>query len=151
MRIVEARVTRGGGVLFDLEEFLGRPLFAHLSTSSEHGPRESPVWFVWEAGSVWIIGGPSFSENIRREPRCALGIVDFDPSTGRVHHVGFRGIAVVLPLDLGVANRIFRKYCGADEDAWDPRFSSSLAGQTGEPLIRFDPETVVIRDQSYKV
>lgn len=28
----------------DIDEFLARPLFAHLSTSSEHGARDVPLW-----------------------------------------------------------------------------------------------------------
>ena len=42
-------------------------------------------------------------------------------------------------------------YFGGREDEWDLRFAPTLAGKTQEPLIRFDPETVVIRDQSYSV
>jgi hypothetical protein len=60
MRIVEQKVSAGDGPLFDLDEFLSRPLFAHLAHASEHGPRESPVWFHWDGASVWIIGGDSF-------------------------------------------------------------------------------------------
>jgi hypothetical protein len=49
----------------DLEEFLSRPLFAHLATASEEGPRESPVWFLGEDGAVWIIGS-------RRDDCCRI-------------------------------------------------------------------------------
>jgi hypothetical protein len=48
VRIVEQRVTNGEREIFELEEFLARPLFAHLTTSSELGARESPVWFYWD-------------------------------------------------------------------------------------------------------
>ncbi len=40
----------------NLEAFLLRPLFAHLATALEDGPRDSPVWFLWEDGALWIIG-----------------------------------------------------------------------------------------------
>jgi hypothetical protein len=86
----------------DLEEFLSRLLFAHLASASEEGPRESPVWFLWEDGAVWIIGSlrdDSFPRRIEREPRCAIGIVDFDLERGLVHHVGMRGRASVEPFD----------------------------------------------------
>jgi hypothetical protein len=43
MRIVDATVSGGGRPLFDLGEFLSRPLFAHLAHASDNGPRESPV------------------------------------------------------------------------------------------------------------
>src|SRR5262245_51302109 len=114
MRIVEQKVSAGGGTVFDLHEFLSRPLFAHLAHDSEHGPRESPVWFHWDRAAVWIIGGDSFPLNLKREPRCAIGIVDWDVRTGRCHHVGMRGIAAVLPFDPALARTIFRKYFGPD-------------------------------------
>ena len=44
----------------------------------------------------------------------------------------------------------FKKYFGPDEGRWDPRFREDIEGETGVPLIRFTPETVVLRDQSYK-
>ncbi|MEX2169081.1 MAG: pyridoxamine 5'-phosphate oxidase family protein [Pirellulales bacterium] len=64
-----------------LDEVLARPLFAHLATDSEHGPRESPVWFLWEDETLWFIGNyqsDTFPKRIEREPRCAIGVVEFD-------------------------------------------------------------------------
>jgi hypothetical protein len=146
MRIVERKVSAGNREIFDLDEFLSRPLYAHLAHDSGHGP----VWFHWDGQALWIIGGTSFPGNLRREPRCAIGIVDWDPATGRSQHVGLRGRAEVLAFDPAVARTIFRKYFGPDEDRWDPRFREDIDGETGVPLIRFAPETVVMRDQSYK-
>jgi len=42
MKIVESSVSAGGRPVFDLDEFLSRPLYAHLAHSSEHGAHESP-------------------------------------------------------------------------------------------------------------
>src|SRR5262249_43026881 len=123
MKIVERKVSAGDGPLFDLHEFLSRPLFAHLAHASEHGPRDSPVWFHWDGSAVWIIGGDTFPANLRRDPRCAVGVVDFDPATGRCQHVGIRGTAEVLPFDTATARTIFRRYFGPDEADWDPRFA----------------------------
>jgi hypothetical protein len=125
-------------------------LFAHLSTASEHGPRESPVWFLRDGAAVRIIGGEPFPQNLRREPRCAIGIVDFDPASGKLHHVGTRGTAAVSPYDPEIARRIVHKYCGAAED-WAPRFDDIRTGECQLPMIRFAPETVVMRDRSYSV
>jgi hypothetical protein len=151
MRIVEQSVSSGDRPVFDLIEFLSRPLYAHLATSSEHGPRESPVWFHWDGSYLWIIGGTSFPENLKRDPRCALGIVDWDAATGRSHHVGFRGRADVLPFDPAMARTIFRHYFGPNEAEWDPRFNDVLSGASGVEMVRITPETVVVRDQSYRV
>jgi hypothetical protein len=150
IRIVERKVSAGGREIFELDEFLSRPLYAHLAHDSGHGPRDSPVWFHWDGQVIWVIGGTSFPKNLRREPRCAIGIVDWDPASGLSQHVGLRGRAEVLEFDSAVARTIFKKYFGADEDRWDPRFREDIAWETGVPLIRFTPETVVLRDQSYK-
>jgi hypothetical protein len=151
MKIVEQKVSAGDMPIFDLDEFLSRPLYAHLAHNSEHGPRESPVWFHWDGTYLWIIGGESFPANLKRDPRCAIGIVDWDRATGFSQHVGFRGTAAVLPFDVEMAKTIFRRYFGPNEDEWDPRFDDVLSGEGGWELVRFTPETAVVRDQSYKV
>ena len=150
MRIVERKVSAGDREIFDLGEFLSRPLYAHLAHESGHGPRESPVWFHWDGQALWIIGGTSFPENLKREPRWVIGIVDRNPASGLSQHVGLRGRAEVLAFDPAVARAIFKKYFGTDKDRWDPRFREDIDGRTGVPLVRFTPETVVLRDQSYR-
>jgi malonyl-CoA O-methyltransferase len=150
MKIVEKTVSAGDRDIFDLGEFLTRPLYAHLAHQSEQGPRESPVWFNWDGTHVWIIGGTTFPTNLKRDPRCALGIVDWEPAAGRSHHVGLRGTAEVLPFDPAVARTVFRKYFGPDEAAWDRRFDDVFSGEADLELVRFTPESVVVRDQSYR-
>jgi hypothetical protein len=150
MRIVEQNVSAGDRELFDLDEFLSRPLYAHLAHNSEQGPRESPVWFHWDGAALWIIGGTTFPANLKRDPRCAIGIVDWNPRTGRSQHVGLRGTAEVLPYDVAMARTIFRRYFGPDESDWDSRFDDVFTTESGLEMVRFTPETVVQRDQSYK-
>jgi hypothetical protein len=150
MKIIEQKVSAGDREIFDLDEFLSRPLYAHLAHNSEQGPRESPVWFHWDGQAIWIIGGVSFPTNLKRDPRCALGIVDWDLTTGLSQHVGFRGRAEVLPFDCAMARTIFRRYFGPDERAWDSRFDDVFAGEAGLEMVRIIPETVVLRDQSYR-
>jgi hypothetical protein len=150
MRIVEQKVSAEDRPIFDLEEFFSRPLYAHLAHSAKGEPRESPVWFHWDGQAVWIIGGTSFPANLKREARCALGIVDWSPATGKSHHVGMRGTAEVLPFDPAMARTISRKYFGPDEAEWDRRFDDVFTNEYGLELVRFIPETVVVRDQSYK-
>jgi hypothetical protein len=135
-----------------LDEILSRPLFAHLATDSLGGPRESPVWFLWEDGALWIIGNyesDSFPKRIEREPRCAIGIVDFNVSSGLVHHVGFRGRARLEPYDPERMKRLLGRYMG-DVKNWDARFVEIL-DDTNYIFIRFEPETAVVRDQSYEL
>jgi hypothetical protein len=150
MRIVEQKVSAGDLAIFDLHEFLSRPLYAHLAHNSDQGPRESPVWFHWDGQAVWIIGGTTFPANLKRDPRCALGIVDWEPASGRSQHVGVRGRAEVLPFDVAMARTIFRRYFGPCEEDWDRRFDDVFSGEAGLEMVRIIPETVVVRDQSYQ-
>lgn len=136
-----------------LDELLARPLFAHLATGSEFGPRESPVWFLWEDDAIWIIGNyktDTFPARVEREPRCALGVVDFDRATGLVQHVGFRGRARLLPHDGERLQRLLSRYLGQSLEEWDERFVKIL-GDTDYVFVRFEPLTAVVRDQSYLV
>jgi pyridoxamine 5'-phosphate oxidase-like protein len=135
----------------DLDEFLARPLLAHLATASDKGPCESPVWFLWEDGAIWILASgktDTFPARLERDPRCAIGIVDFDLTTGLVQHVGFRGRAAVEGLDMQREKRLLARYLGADEAQWDSRFRESL-GDPESVFVRFEPETAVARDVSY--
>jgi nitroimidazol reductase NimA-like FMN-containing flavoprotein (pyridoxamine 5'-phosphate oxidase superfamily) len=138
----------------DVPEFLSRPLFAFLATVSESGPRVSPVWFLWEDGALWVIGNrrtDTFPARIERDPRCAVAIVDFDRNRGVVHHVGLRGRATVEPFEKERAKQLLARYLGEHEDQWDQvRFKESLE-DPDNVFVRFEPETVVARDQSYAV
>jgi hypothetical protein len=145
---IHLKIIRGNRS-FNLDEFLKKPLFAHLSTISQEGPRESPVWFYWENKCIWIIGTPSsdsFPGRVEKNPECAIGIVDLDHTRGKVLHAGFRGRATVEPFDKEVATRLLARYLGSNEESWDPRFKG--LGDSNI-LIRFVPETVVVRDQSF--
>jgi hypothetical protein len=138
------------GTPFDLDEFLRRPLFAHLATSSEFGPRESPVWFLWEDEAIWLIGNSHdrFPKRIEADPRCAIGIVDFDLRRGLLQHVGMRGTAVAVPLDDDRLYRLLRRYLGDDRSAWDQWFKEQVIDGL-DLMVRFVPGTVVANDQSY--
>jgi hypothetical protein len=135
---------------FDVDEFLRQPLMAHLATSSDEGPRHSPVWFLWEEGAIWLIGkeGDSLMNRLRRDTRCAIGIIDFDAATGRLLHLGMRGTTTVLPIDRDRLDRLLARYLGEDRSAWNRWFREKVV----EPLdlmARFVPESTVTRDQSY--
>lgn len=135
----------------DLETVLDRPLFCFFGTASPEGyPRISPLWYLWEDECIWIIADTvekSYTTRVERTPETAAGIVDFEPTAGRVYHVGMRGRSTIEPMDEGRANRLLERYLGPDREKWDARFTSLDSGRWG--LIRFDPETVVARDQSF--
>lgn len=135
---------------FEIDAFLARPLVAHLATSSPHGARESPVWFLWEDGAVWLVGTTrdSFPRRIAADGRCALGVVDFDLAKGLLHHVGLRGVASVEPLDRGRLHRLLARYLGPDEAAWNPSFRRRVIDHL-DLMVRLVPTSVVARDQSW--
>lgn len=135
----------------DLEDFLDRPLFCFLASATERGPRVSPLWFLWEDDHIWIIADTktkSYAKRVEADPRAALAIVDFDPRTGLVQHVGMRGTATLEPFDEARAIRLLSKYLGEDTEQWDrDRFGGPWDDRW--QFIRFEPGTVVARDQSY--
>jgi pyridoxamine 5'-phosphate oxidase-like protein len=160
--VAQAGAVASGGVKvirdrhrsLDVDELLSRPLFAHLATASDEGPRNSPVWFSWENGAVWIIASrtsDTFPARLEREPRCAIGVVAFDCRSGLVQHVGMRGRATVERFDTDRAHRLLERYLGSDDEVWDPRFRATLVSPVAEQavLVRFVPETVVARDLSF--
>jgi nitroimidazol reductase NimA-like FMN-containing flavoprotein (pyridoxamine 5'-phosphate oxidase superfamily) len=137
----------------DLDEFLLRPLFGYLATASDAGPRVSPVWFLWDEETVWIIGNretDSFPTRITQDPRSAFAIVDFDRNKGLVHHVGMRGRARIVPFDKERAKRLLDRYLGKQEDQWDAQRFIEPLDDPDNVFIRFEPETVVARDQSFR-
>lgn len=136
----------------ELSSFLERPLFCFLATRAPDGPRVSPLWFHWEDGAIWIIADTetkSYPDRVRGHPETALSIVDYDPGTGLVQHVGMRGEATLVPFDETLARRLLRRYLGPDVPSWDPRFAGPWDDRWR--LLRFEPATVVARDQSYEV
>ena len=135
---------------FDLDGFLRQPLVAHLATASTDGPRESPVWFLWEDRVMWLVGNErdSFPKRLQLDGRCAVGVVEFDLQRGVLKHVGIRGIATILPLDRFRLHRLLRRYLGEDEAMWNPRFRASVIDRL-TLMARIEPISVVARDQSY--
>src|SRR5687768_257035 len=72
-RLTAVRVIHDRPTSVDVDDLLARPLFAHLATASEDGPRESPVWFLWESGAIWIIGSrrtDTFPSRLESDSRC---------------------------------------------------------------------------------
>jgi nitroimidazol reductase NimA-like FMN-containing flavoprotein (pyridoxamine 5'-phosphate oxidase superfamily) len=135
---------------FDIDQFLQEPLFAHLATASPDGPRESPVWFLWEAQELWLVGNnrDSFPKRIQAEPRCSVGIVEFDLARGRLRHVGIRGTGSIEPIDRGRLHRLLSRYLGGSEAEWNPGFRSRVIDRL-ELMVRIKPLSIVARDQSY--
>ncbi|MGB0497642.1 MAG: pyridoxamine 5'-phosphate oxidase family protein [Rubricella sp.] len=138
---------------FDPARVLAKPLMANLATVSAEGPRNAPVWFLWEDGALWMPGsvGASSVARIGADPRCAVEIVDFDPAVGILLHLGLRGRASLEPMDPALFRRLLAKYLGPDEAAWNAWFVENVA-RIEDPagrLIRLRPDSVFTNDVSH--
>ncbi len=146
------QIIRDRNRSFELEEILVKPLFAHLATVDDDTPKDSPVWFYWDKYEceMWMIGTSTdtFPKRIQNNSKCAIGIVDYNATIGKVHHAGFRGNGTVEHFDSAIAYKIISKYLGEDEEKWDRRFQNL---DSSNVLIKFKPKTVVVRDQSYRI
>jgi hypothetical protein len=150
MRIAEKRCPRGTGrslIWTSSCPAPSTPTWPTTPSTARGFPRSGTTGTARPSG---IIGGTTFPTNLKRDPRCALAIVDWDPATGLSHHVGLRGRAEVLPFDPALAKTSFRRYFGPDEEHWDRWFDDVFTGELGLEMVRFTPETVIMRDQSYK-
>jgi len=149
------KLVRNERAKFELDEFLARPLMAHLATSVPDGARDSPLWYIWEDGALWIIvqqGFNTFHQRAAEQPSAAVGIVDFDPVEGRLQHVGVRGRASLVAWDDARASRLLRRYYRHLPGYVVPAPSPSDRTTSPYPMVflRVDPDTVVLREQSYR-
>lgn len=135
---------------FPLEDVLSRPLMAHLATASAEGPRDSPVWFLWEDGVMWFVARSvdRFPKRIRETPKCSVGVVDFNLQRGTLRHVGMRGTAEVAPVDKARLHRLLARYLGEDPEGWSSTFTRGVIDKL-DLMVRFRPTSIVARDQSY--
>lgn len=149
------KLVRDDRARFDLDEFLACPLMAHLATRSEEGARESPLWYLWEDRSLWFIveeGYNTFQHRVLVQSHVAVGFVDLDPGVGHLQHAGVRGPATVAPWDDARASRLLRRYYRHLQGYRDPRVSpdEKTTGRHPMVFVRVAPETVVLREPSYR-
>lgn len=139
----------------DLEEFLLRPLLAHVASSSPLGARNSLLWFLWEEGALWFIleeGFNTLQSRVREDPRVAVGLADFDPARGFLEHVSIRGRASVEDWDDARASRLLRRYYRRLEGYADTPATpgEKVTGRLPMTFLKVVPESVVIRDHTYR-
>lgn len=126
---------------------------AVLSTLSPEGPRNAPVWFIWEDNAVWMLGSISSRSVLRLEAdeRCAVEIVHFVNAEGILLHLGLRGRASVEAADSARFRRLLARYLGPDEAAWNPWFVETIA-EVDDPSnrwIRLVPDSTFTNNVSY--
>ena len=138
---------------FDPDAVLRKPLMANLSTVAADGaPRNAPVWFAWEGGVLSMLAteGNASVTRLRADPRCAVEIVDYDNARGVLRHVGLRGRAEIVPMDVALFRRLLHRYLGPEPD-WNPWFIREIAhiDHPDGRLIRLAPDSVFTNDVSF--
>ena len=138
---------------FDPLDVLALPLMAALATLCPDGPRNAPVWFLWEGDALFMLGsaGNGSVGRIAADARVAVEIVRFDNAGGILLHLGMRGRAQVLPMDPALFRRLLAKYLGPDRTTWNPWFIDTVAA-IDDPdgrLIRLVPDTTFTNNVSY--
>jgi PPOX class probable F420-dependent enzyme len=98
----------------EAKELIDRPNFAHLATLMPDGtPQSTPVWLARQGEHLVICTSDASlkARNIRRDPRLALSIVDFD---NPYEEVQIRGRVIEHRPDpeLKVMDPISHKYIG---------------------------------------
>jgi general stress protein 26 len=139
---------------FDPEDLLRLPLVAILATSDADGaPRNAPVWFYWEAGTLFMLADESSSSlrRIERDPRVAVEIVDYNNGRGIMRHLGLRGRASVEMMDEALFRRLLSRYLGNDESHWNPWFIENVV-RISDPagrLLCLVPDSIFTNDVSF--
>jgi Pyridoxamine 5'-phosphate oxidase len=133
---------------FDVDEFLTRPLTAHLATAR---PAVRPVWYLWEESRFWILTGPwsRVPEEVSRNPEVALVIDSCDPATGECLQVVARGRGELRPFDPERGQRKLERYLGSDLSSWDPRFRRYLSHQQDPLWLTIAPRSLTAQDLSF--
>jgi hypothetical protein len=148
-------VDRSKAGKVELEEFLSRPLLAHIASSSDFGARNSLFWFLWEDGALWFIleeGFNTLQSRVQEDPRVAVGLADFDPKRGFLEHVSIRGRASVEGWDDARARRLLRRYYRFLDGYVEPPVNpgEKVTGRLPMTFLKIVPESVVIRDHTYR-
>ncbi|EDQ04809.1 hypothetical protein DSM14862_01683 [Sulfitobacter indolifex] len=138
---------------FDPHALLSEPLMANLCTSGNEGPRNAPVWFLWEDEAIWMLGSKNGSSvsRLKADPRCAVEIVHFDNEAGILLHLGLRGRASIEQMNAMRFRRLLAKYLGPDEGCWNPWFIQNVAAiddQDGR-MVKLTPATTYTNNVSY--
>lgn len=138
---------------FDPDELLSAPLMANLATMSEDGPRNVPMWFIWEDDAIWCLGSTKNRsvQRIEDDLRCAIEIIRFDNEAGILLHLGLRGSATIEPMDAKRFRRLLSKYLGPNQNLWNDWFIENIAAieDPSGQMIRLAPRTTFTNNVSY--
>jgi nitroimidazol reductase NimA-like FMN-containing flavoprotein (pyridoxamine 5'-phosphate oxidase superfamily) len=138
---------------FDIDGFLQGSFIVRVATNGPEGPSIRPVLYLWEDGAFWWVTSSYAHELFRLlelDPRVALVVDAYDPTTGFVRKVTAAGVAEVLPLDRDRAVRCASRVLGDDPESWDPESRSLVFEDENARLVRVRPTRLVAHDLSYE-
>jgi PPOX class probable F420-dependent enzyme len=98
----------------EIRELLDRPNFVHLSTLlSDGSPANTPVWAGLEGDHILICTSENSlkAKNVRRDPRVAISIVDFENPYEEAQLRG-RVVEIRPDSDFKIMDAISHKYTG---------------------------------------
>jgi PPOX class probable F420-dependent enzyme len=129
----------------ELDELLARPIVGRLATVRADGwPSVVPVWVEWDGTVAWVIARAAsrYVEDIRREPRVCLSVVDdADPDRRVQLFAHAMVVAEAAPLggaSLAMARRMAERYEGSAGLAYIER-----SREWPRIIIQLQPERVV--------
>jgi len=81
----------------EMDAFLGEERTCRLATLGPGGPHVSPVWFVWDAGALWVYSLTRSQRwaDVQRDPRVAA-VIDAGHHYAELHGVEIEGEAAVV-------------------------------------------------------
>src|SRR5712691_6500959 len=81
----------------EMDAFLGQERTCRLATLGSGGPHVSPVWFVWEAGALWVYSLTRSQRwaDVQRDPRVAA-VIDAGHHYAELHGVEIEGEAAMV-------------------------------------------------------
>ncbi len=85
---------------------------------------------------------------LRKESRCAVGVVDCDPDTGVLRHVGIRSTAQLGDIDSKRLERFVSKYLGKNSQQWNEGFVSNIVDPLNV-MLQITPRSIVAKDVSF--
>lgn len=125
----------------EIDEFLGEPHIAVVSTASPSGvPHAMPIWYAWRDGKVLFHTGPGSKKmrNLRKNPRVSV-VVDSKVAPYKV--VVIEGTARELPEDRELSRQVAIHYLGEKLGA---RYSEQSTG--GSTLVVVEPTKFISWD-----
>jgi len=81
----------------EMDSFLGEQRTCRLATLGPGGPHVSPVWFVWDGGTLWVYSLTRSQRwiDLSRDPRVAV-VIDAGHHYAELHGVEIEGEAAVI-------------------------------------------------------